>query len=193
MGILEKEDERKNILDILKNSRKALRTDDVLLLRDMSNRTVHSSSISKDPDSIAIAVTIYALAKIIERKKYTQYREWPSFFKRISEDVDNAITSIEKKDFAKFRDYMQDIRNAVDKLSGHLKLYIQDVFRKASINKASRIYEHGISMQETTRLLGITQWELAEYVGTTGIADVDLSLTMPIKDRLNLAKKLFEK
>lgn len=193
MNIFEKEEERKNLLDILKNSRKALRTDDVLLLRDMSNRTVHSSSISKDPDSIAIAVTIYALAKITERKKYTTYREWPSFFKRIGEDIDSAIISIEKKDIAKFRDYMHNIRIAVDRLSGHLKIYIQDVFRKASINKASRIYEHGISMQETARLLDVTQWELAEYVGATGIADVDLSLTMPIKDRLNLAKKLFEK
>jgi len=193
MSVLEKEDERKNILDILKNSRKALKTDDVVLLKEMSDRTVHSSSISQDPDSIAIAVTIYALSKVIERKRYTQFREWPSFFKRVNDDVEKAIIYLEKNDYQKFRDSTLDIRKAVDKISGHLKIYIQDLFRKASISKASRIYEHGISMQETAKLLDITQWELAEYVGTTGIADVDLSLTMPIKERLNLAKKLFEK
>ena len=37
--------------------------------------------------------------------------------------------------------------------------------RKASINKASRIYEHGISLGKTAQLLGITQWELTEYTG----------------------------
>ncbi|MCX8194418.1 MAG: hypothetical protein N3G19_03635, partial [Candidatus Pacearchaeota archaeon] len=85
-----------------------------------------------------------------------------------------------------------DIRRAVDLLSGHLKIYIQDVFRKAQINKASRLYEHGISAAETAELLGITQFELSEYTGRTGIADVDLSITMPIKTRLNFTKTLFE-
>ncbi|MEM2462826.1 MAG: hypothetical protein QXD71_01515, partial [Candidatus Pacearchaeota archaeon] len=62
---------------------------------------------------------------------------------------------------------------------------------KAAINKASRIYEHGISRAETARLLGITQWELAEYVGLTGIADTDLSITLPIEKRIKLAESLF--
>jgi len=192
MSILEKEDEKKNIIDILRNARKAIKTDDVLLLRDMSNRTVHSASMYKDPDSIVIAVTIYALSKIIERKKYEQYLQWPAFFSRVSKDIDNALANLEKNKFKEFRADLQNIRRASNQLSGHLKLYIQDVFRRASINKASRLYEHGISMAETAALLDVTTWELAEYVGTTGIGDVDLSITMPIKERINFAKKLFE-
>lgn len=192
MSVLEKEDEKRNILDILKKARKAVKTDDVLLLKEISNHTVHSASIFKDPDSVAIAVTIYALSKIIERKKYEEYSEWPSFFSRITKDIDKALANLEKNQFKEFREDLQNIRRAANKLSGHLKLYIQDVFRKASINKASRLYEHGISMEETARLLDITAWELAEYVGRTGISDVDLSVTMPIKERINFAKKLFE-
>lgn len=193
MSILEKEVELKNILDILKNAQKALKTDDVLLMKEMSNRTVHSASMYKDPDSIAIAVTIYALGKIIERKKYEQYKEWPAFFSRISKDIDDALAHLGKNLFKEFREDLHDIRKAASQLSGHLKLYIQDVFRRASINKASRLYEHGISMAETASLLDITTWELAEYAGMTGIGDVDLSITMPIKERINFAKKLFER
>lgn len=193
MSIFEKEAELKNILDILKNAQKALKTDDVLLMKEMSNRTVHSASIYKDPDSVAIAVTIYALSKLIERKKYEQYREWPSFLSRISKDIDTALLHLGKNQVKEFREDLHDIRKAASQLSGHLKLYIQDVFRRASINKASRLYEHGISMAETASLLDITTWELAEYVGTTGIGDVDLSITMPIKERINFAKKLFER
>ena len=191
-GIVEKEDERKNILYILHNTKKALKTDDVMLLKQMSNRTIHSISIYKDPDSVAIAVTIYALSKIVERKKYTTYKEWPAFFSRVTGDIDKAIINLEKKRFKEFHDDLKNIRNTVNALGGHLKLYIQDVFRRAQINKASRIYEHGISRAETARLLDITQWELAEYVGRTGIGDVDISLTMDIKKRLNFTKKLFE-
>lgn len=192
MSIFEKEVERKNIIEILKNAKKAIKTDDAILLKEMSNRTIHSASIYKDPDSILIAVTIYALSKIIERKKYREYKEWPYFFNRINKDIKKALFHLEKNLFKEFREDLHDIRKAANQLSGHLRLYIQDVFRRASINKASRIYEHGISMTETASLLDITPWELAEYVGTTGISDVDLSITMPIKERINFVKKLFE-
>ena len=59
------------------------------------------------------------------------------------------------------------------------------------INKASRIYEHGISMQRTAELLGISEWELSEYAGRTGISDVNLSITMDIKTRIEKAMELF--
>lgn len=192
MSILEKEDERKNILNILKNTHKALQTEDAVLLREMSDRTIHSASIYKDPDSIAIAVTVYVLSKIIERKDYRENKQWPSFFSKISKDINRATTHLEKNEIKEFRTAMHDIRKAATQLSGHLKNYIQDVFRRAQINKASRLYEHGISAAETAELLGITQFELSEYVGRTGIADVDLSITIPIKTRLNFARYLFE-
>jgi len=191
--IIEKEEELKNILEILLNCKKALKTENVVLMKEMSNRTIHSASIYKDPDSITIAVTVYALSKIIERKKYQQYKDWPSFFERFSKDIEKAIVHLEKRQFEQFRKDLYDIRKAANQLSGHLKRYIQDVFRKAMINKGSRIYEHGISLTETASLLGITTWELAEYVGMTGISDVDLSITMPIEERINLTKRLFEK
>ena len=192
MGILEKEDERKNILKILKNTRKALRTDDTLLLREMSNRTIHGASVYKDPTSISIAVTIYALSKLIARKDYREHKDWKVFISRTIKDVDNAINQLDKKNFQAFHKSMKNIRESVNKIAGRLKFYIKDVFRYAKISKASRIYEHGISRSETARLLGITEFELAEYVGKTGISDVTLSLTKPIKDRIKIARSLFE-
>jgi hypothetical protein len=77
-------------------------------------------------------------------------------------------------------------------LSGNLKKYIQDVFRKASINEASKIYEHGISMEKTAKLLGITMFELAGYAGQTGISDVPESKTLDVRSRIKLAMEMFE-
>ncbi len=192
MSILEKEDERKNILKILKNTRKALKTEDTLLLREMSNRTIHGASIYKDPVSISIAVTIYALSKLIARKDYREHKDWDMFISRVIKDINSAISQLEKKTFEAFNKNMKNIRDSVNKIAGRLKFYIKDVFIYAKISKASRIYEHGISRSETARLLGVTEFELAEYVGKTGIPDVTLSLTKPIKDRIKFAKSLFE-
>jgi hypothetical protein len=102
-----------------------------------------------------------------------------------------AIIALRKSDIEKFRTALKEIRKRVGKISGHLKGYIQDVFRKAEVNKASRIYEHGISMQQTAELLGISIFELAEYSGETGIGDVDLSVTKDVKERIRIAKEIF--
>jgi len=188
-GIVEKE----NILKILSASRKAIAEKDILSLKELSNQTVHSASVYQDPDSVAIAVLVYALSKIFERSKYETYKDWPSFNNAITNGIDNAIGCLKKDDIECFREQLHGIRTAVNRLSGHLKIYIEDVFRKAMINKASRLYEHGISMEQTSSLLGITPFELAEYAGKTGIGDVDLSITLDIKTRIKDALGFFER
>jgi predicted transcriptional regulator len=72
-----------------------------------------------------------------------------------------------------------------------MKPYIQEVLRKASINKASKIYEHGISLGQTAQLLGITQWELSEYSGQTNVSDNDYNKTLDIKKRAKMALEFF--
>lgn len=184
--------EKEHTLSILKKAKKALKTRNAILLREISNQTIHSASIYKDPDAVMLAVTTYALSKILERENYRNYPEWKPFLKSCIYYIERAINSLKKEDIDSFRENMISIRRETEKITSKLKEYILDVFRKASINKASRIYEHGISREETARLLGITEWELSEYVGATGIADVDLSITKPILERLKFAKDLFE-
>ena len=42
-------------------------------------------------------------------------------------------------------------------------------------------------MQKTAKLLGISIWELAEYSGQTGISNVNLSITLDVKERIKNA------
>ena len=184
--------ERANILRVLKSTLSAVKRENTVELKQLSNKVIHTASIYQDTDSVAVAVVVYSLSKIIERTKYTSYKEWPKFYKNYIENITCAIQDLEKRDIKKFREHMDKIRKEIDKLSPKFKKYIQDVFRKAEINKASRIYEHGISMEQTARLLGITLWELAEYAGQTGISDVNLTVTMPIKQRLKQAREMFK-
>lgn len=183
--------ETKHLIVVLKEARHALKERDVAKLKKLSNQTIHSASIDQDDISIAVAVIIYSLSKIIERPNYQEYPEWNAFVEKSMECMQNAISSLQKEDKESLRSCVKEVEVQVDKLTGRLKEHIQQVFEKAKINKASRIYEHGISMEKTADLLGISIFELADYVGKTGISDVNLSKTLPIKERLSYMEELF--
>jgi len=184
--------EQENVLAVLESAKKAVQEKDVLLLKDLSNRTIHSASIYQDTDSITVAVIIYALHKIFSRPDYPlKYKDWPVFLKTVESSLDKAVNDLKKDRISAFQDDLLNIRKAVTKLSGNFKTYIEEVFRTALISKASRIYEHGISMEQTASLLGITVFELAEYAGKTGISNVDFNITLDIEKRLKKAMEFF--
>ena len=174
-----------NISRILEGTKKALQNNDASKLKEMSNQTIHTASTAQDSDNVAVAVIVYSLSKIIERGDYRKYPGWNKFYKLSTDAINKAIVAIKRGDDKEFRTNLALIRKAIGKLSGKLKKYIQEVFRKASINKASRIYEHGISMERTASLLGVTMFELSEYAGQTGIPDIPLAKTDRKSTRLN--------
>ncbi len=182
-----------NIIEILEIAKKAIKEEDVITIKDISNRPLHSISIYQDPDNINIAIILYALSKIIERTHYRELPGWEKFEKTYEEAINNALIALKRKDIAVYRSQIDGIKEGVDKLSGHLKDYIEEIFRKASINKGSRIYEHGLSMEKAAKILGITLWELNGYVGQTGISEVNLTYTLDIKKRIKNAEEIFER
>jgi hypothetical protein len=184
--------EKENVLRILQEAKVAINNNDSLKLKELSNQTIHTASIVQDADNIAIAVAVYSLSKIVERKEYRTFAGWKDFYKNILVAIDNSINAIKKNDDKKLKDSLMLIRKSVSKLSGKLKSYIQDVFRKAQINKASKIYEHGISMEKTASLLGITMFELASYAGQKPDSNAPLSKTIDAKTRIKNAEEFFK-
>lgn len=184
--------ERDNVLRILEETKKAIERDDPAEIKTLSNQTTNTASLTQDPDNIAVAVIVYSIGKILERENYKSLKGWEGFYKITLNSLDKAIKDIKDKNDEKFRKDLETIRKAINKISGKLRKYIQEVFRNAQINKASRIYAHGVSMAQTAKLLGITMYELADYAGQTGISDVPASKTMDAKSRIKLAMDLFK-
>lgn len=184
--------EIKHILKVLEKTKFALEKKEYITIKQLSNKVIHESSIEQDADLISLAVIIYSLSKLIERESYKTEKNWNEFYREYLKNIDDMTKALRKNNIEEFRMEVNSNRELIQNLSGNLKTYIQDVFRRAQINKASRIYEHGISMEKTAKILGISIWELAEYAGRTGIADVDLSVTMPIKKRVEIAEEIFE-
>jgi len=184
--------EEENVLRILKETRIAIEKNDSFMLKNLSNQTINTSSLTQDSDNIAVAVIVYSMSKIVERQDYRQLPGWNVFYKKTLLFLEKSIKDIEKKDYEKFREDFRNIRGSIENLSGKLRKYIKEVLRNAEINKASRLYEHGISMEQTANLLGITLYEFADYVGKTGISDAPESKTMNTKERIKLAMEIFE-
>jgi hypothetical protein len=184
--------ERVHILETLRKVEKALEKKNYLKIKSLSNHIIHHSSIHQEPDIISLAVILYSLSKLLEREAYKEYKSWPEFYNNYITHLKKAVNGLEIDNIKVFRNEIDLIRKLIQKLSGDLKFHIDTVFRRAKINKASRIYEHGISMEKTAKILGISQWELAEYVGKTGIANVNLGVTMPLKKRIKIAEEIFE-
>ena len=183
--------ETDNILRILEETKRAIEEKNYAKISYLSNQTINTASLTQDPDNIAVAVGIYSLNKIFEREHYKKYPDYGKIRKIIVDSLECSIEDLEKNDLKEFRKDFENIRTCIKKISGKLKEYIQEVFRKAKINKASRIYEHGISMEQTAKLLGITMFELADYSGKTGISDVPENKTLDTKSRIKLAEEIF--
>lgn len=184
-------EEKEHVLEVLRETKNSLKNKNYIKIKNLSNEIVHNSSIHQDPDIISLAVILYSLSKLIEREHYKEYANWQNFYKNYLRGIDILIKAIEKNDIEKFRLEVNYVTKLINSLTGNLKIYIADVFSKAKINKASGIYEHGISMETTAKILGISVWELAEYAGQTKVADINLSITMPLIKRIKLAEDIF--
>lgn len=185
--------EKENILRILEETKQAIQDGNVIKLKELSNQTVHTSSITQDGDNIAVAVMVYALSKILERTQYKSLPDWEKLYKLMLDSINKLIIAINENNQKEIKKYLTSWRESIEKISGELKLYIQDVFRKAEINKASKIYEHGISMGKTANLLGITLFELASYAAQKPeLAHVPLGHTLDVKSRIKLTEEIFK-
>ncbi len=185
--------EKENVLRILEETKEAVKNNDSFKLRELSDQTIHTASIAQDPDNIAVAVAVYSLSKIVERREYQKFSGWKNFYRAVLSAMDNSSNAIRKNDDKRLKENLMLIRKTVSKLSGKLRDYIQDVFRKAQINKASKIYEHGISMEKTASLLGITLFELASYSGQKPEAsNAPLGKTLDVKSRIKIAEDMFK-
>ena len=178
---------KKDILKVLSEVIEILEVEeekDVAELRELSNHTIHNASIFQDEDSVSIAILIYSLSKIIERREgKLNYKVWLRL-------ISDARKDLEKNNVDGYRKVIRKLFDFISTIDTKLKLYIEEVINQAEIKKGSKLYEHGISMTRASEILGISQWELMFYVGKTKLTDVKGGVG--VKSRLNYARSLFK-
>ena len=184
-------EEREHLVEVLQQASEAIKKNDVAKLKELSNQTIHTASTHKDTDSISVATIIYSIGKILEREEFQKVKGCTEFCASVGRVIGEAVSALKKNDEVAFKNKLQEIMTSVKKLSPNLRKDVQEVFRKAQINKASKIYEHGISMQNTANLLGITMFELAGYSGGKEVSDTPEAKTVDVKTRIKFAMDMF--
>lgn len=182
---------KQNIIDILLHAHEAFTSMDSNSLVNLSDRTIHSASIEQDTNSIAIAVMVYSLAKVVERRKYHQSSEWAKFAKFVLDRLAKAKEALSGDYDEKYQDNVKAILKYCGKLDHLFSKHIIEVIEFAKIKKGSDVYRQGISLGKAAEIMGITPWELREYVGHTRISDVDPLLTKSARKRMKEARRMF--
>jgi len=177
---------KKDILSIISKTIEILKVKeekDVIELKDLSNHTIHNASIFQDEDSVSIAILIYSLSKIIERK----FGELD--YKPILNLLASTFNYLKKDYIDEYRKTIKKLFDLISKIDSRLKLYIEEVIKQAQIKKGSQLYRHGISLARAAEILGISQWELMNYIGHTKITDFEARAD--IESRLKFTRGLF--
>jgi hypothetical protein len=182
--------ECENAILVLQKAILALKNKDALSLKELSNQTIHSACTYQDSGTTTSAVLIYALSKIIEREDYKKIQKWNQYEKKAIQLFELAIDALKKEKHEAYESHLLKARKALESASGSLKQYIQEVLKRASINKASKIHEHGISSEKTAKMLGLTQWEISEYLGSREKPE-KLKEKLTIKKRIKIAQEFF--
>lgn len=180
-----------NVLRILRKARSFVEGDNANELKALSNQTIHVATVSQDADNVVVAVLVYSLGKVMERGHYREMEGWSKFYNSLLKNLDEACVKLEKEDVEGARKNLGAVRHSLNEIDGDLGRYIKDVFRKAEINKAFKLYEHGLSSEATAELLGVSLWDLASYIGQSHIGDAKVAVSMPEKDRIKIAEEFF--
>ena len=173
---------QQDILNVLSQSKEILRQRNSFKLKELSNHTIHNASIFQDEDSVSVAVVIYALSKLLERTLVNT--------DQVIHLVEEAERALKAGRHDAYQKAMKRIFSFISRIDNKLKLYIDEVIMQAQVKKGSKLYDHGISMAQAAGILGISQWELMEYVGKTQMID-KYPERLNIRKRLRLAHELF--
>jgi len=179
---------KKELLYILKTAPKII--NNPAKLSELSDYSIRSASIYQDPDSLTIAIIIYSLSKMMSRYPACELPNWKEIYSKIMNEIKQARTDLETENISDYRNHAKNIMKIISTCDKDIKLYIDKVIEKAKIKKGSKLYEHGVSIERAAKLMGISVWEMMNYVGKTEIIDKD-PIKTDVKKRLLFAKKLF--
>jgi len=177
---------KEDILSVLKQAVAILRSAEAPVqdLSELSNHVIHDASIFQDEDSVSIAVLIYALSNVVEycHEKNISYAS-------LTKNVEKAHKMLAKNNITGYRKAIKKLFEQISDIDKKLKMYVKEVIDRARIKKGSKLHQHGISIAKASEILGLTQWELQDYVGKQKYFDIR---EIPAKKRLKTAREIFK-
>lgn len=185
------EDVRCDLINTLHSIKLALEKRDAEELKELSNHTMHCTTIYEEKRAVYIAIIAYSLGKTLEKggPENVEVSVFEEFINGLFQNFGALISFLENKDFEKFDNSLSEMMRAISEFETSFGKYILDVLHFAKIQKGARIYEHGLSLSKIAEMIGVSKWELMSKVGE---AKEHKGATPPknIKERFEKIRKL---
>lgn len=175
---------RQDIMEVLKQGVEAIKQGDSFRVKELSNGVIHNASIFQDEDSLGTAVLMYALSKVMERGRLD--------VTEIVRLLESAKAALDTHNFTNYGIAMRLAIRRISEADSRLRIFVSSVIDQAQLKKGCKLCMHGVSVARASKLLGISRWELMQYMGRTTFHE-EAPETVRAMDRLALARKVFGK
>ncbi|MBT3408726.1 hypothetical protein HOC99_04645 [Candidatus Woesearchaeota archaeon] len=165
-----------------------INTEKLLIL---SNEMIHDSSIYQKNIILKFSTLIYCIAKMIKEQKNKKSNNLETIFCKYYNNLKLMYTYLKKNNINKFENKIVEIFNLILKNNNKFNIYIQDIINSTTIKKGSKLVDHGISIETVSKMTGLNQWELYNYLGKTNFEIVLDEKIQKTQKRLDHAKKIF--
>lgn len=175
---------REDILTVIKRALEIILSGEEIgmSLKELSNHTIHNASIFQDEDSLRFAVVMYSLAKICPEEKSR---------KTIISLLHDAKDALIARNSVGYRAAIKKLIELIDAIDSKAQYSADKIMEQAGIKKGTKLYDHGISIAQSSDLFGVSQWDVYNYVGKVMTNERDAHWRLPVEERLKVARILF--
>ena len=178
---------RKTLIQALNKTIQILQTKeakDLGELQALSDELIEDVAVYKDLDVVSLAVLIYSFFKVMVDIK-------PKEYQKLVAELKLAKKYLEQEDFGKYNDNVKKVDGPVRPCNAKIKMHLQDVMHAARIKKSASLLKKGLSIGQAGGLMGLSNWDLQQYVGKTTFMDQHIEVR-PALSRLKTAMKIFQ-
>jgi len=173
-------------LIMLERAIKAIRTNNFADLERISNETIHNASIFQDTVSKKLAIIVLSIFKLEQQNvlagKVTNLKSFAVDLAQLHDNLQHEQTDT----CYKALDY---ILAKLKKISSSTSIH--NVVNRAEVKKSGKIYDHGISLAQSAQIMGISQWELYDYIGKSTLNNSSDDMDARVKKRVAYTRSLF--
>ncbi|MBI4983318.1 hypothetical protein HZC32_01625 [Candidatus Woesearchaeota archaeon] len=152
-------------------------------LKKLSDHAIEDIAAHKDLDLVSISVLIYSIYKILLQLSPEDYAD-------LLTELKNAEKQLEQNNLGRYNFSIKKLYEIVKKSDSQIKVHLQDVMQAARIKKSATLLHKGLSIGQAAGLMGLSNWDLQQYVGKTVYTEPSKE-TYPESKRLALALTFF--
>ena len=185
-----KEESKEALVKVFQRLKSATISGNSQSLKNIAKYALDTASVFQNKKVLSVAVIAYAIVKLIERNKIIQTNLPISVYRDIIQKLEDTSKNLSQGKIPQYERNIKELFKFIGKLDDKLPVYIEEVVNKAKIKKGFLLHEKGISLSRAAHMMGISQWELMDYIGKTQISE-HISKKVDIRSRLEFTKGLF--